>query len=693
MSRQSKSFTMSGGKITQNTPKTTQGRTPGSSRASDISRRLSSILTPKTADFPTPSTDTASKENQNNNLSAAKLTTSTTPNTSISNARRLSNILRQHTTPNGTSVDAFTPSNTLARSPGLANTVDSANSRKSTGSSFQIPSLSSGKNPNLRMSLPKAVEPMQMQMSQESEEMLTQEYLSQSTTNDPTLEDVMGNVAASPIPMAPNSARKSMDALRNLAKSAEKKTPSKMSKTPTKSPADIRTSNNSTTKLLLSSSKRRPTDRSLTTPGSTKKRRESTNSTNSLPGFTLTPQADREIPKTIEVTRAVEAVETVVASAPVPAPVVVAAAAPVAVVSTRPSLLLDTSRNYNTLASRRQTLGAGEKQQMEDTSRRHTMSQQPAVTKTLPSPKPTPTAAAPLPAPVAPEPEPQLDESNFEDDVDSTLPPMGGSEISVDQIIVPVKKSKKSMKKSRKSSLDQTRLSILPSPTTNDMDLFENKKKSRMSIGQMLQMDKNGDFYYFEALKSEVRRTEADGDILMMMEENRKLKIALIKEQVQSKINTDAYNLEQEEALAFINDRAAEYTKQRYTTQEKHEQELNDLNVTLQAERTARAANIAEIKSLKKKLGQSVDSDSEDSDDETDSDDEAERMEVARVLASRGRKSPMQKKWKSPQKKRARRRRTPTATRATSTSAWKATREGRGRAWAREPWAREPCRL
>ena len=133
----------------------------------------------------------------------------------------------------------------------------------------------------------------------------------------------------------------------------------------------------------------------------------------------------------------------------------------------------------------------------------------------------------------------------------------------------------------------------------------------------MLQMDKNGDFYYLEALKSEVRRTEADGDIIMMMEENRKLKIALIKEQVINKTSKDQYNIEQEEALAFINDRAAEYTQQRYMTLEKHENEIDNLKVTLKAERAARATNLSEIRRLKKKLGEDV-SDDEESEEKVD---------------------------------------------------------------------------
>jgi len=181
-----------------------------------------------------------------------------------------------------------------------------------------------------------------------------------------------------------------------------------------------------------------------------------------------------------------------------------------------------------------------------------------------------------------------------------------------------------------------------------------------MSIGEMIRTDRDAsDYYLLEALRSDLRKCEADYDTVIVMEECRRVKVQAVLAKAQVKEVEEERYRERDEAVRFVEARAAEYTEKTLKKQAEFERKISDVRQVLDSEKKARNELLQENARLKKALKQGGDSNGivEDSDDDSDddsvdsdgsADDEEEVMEVARVLAgARGASQPKRKGgWK-----------------------------------------------
>ena len=79
---------------------------------------------------------------------------------------------------------------------------------------------------------------------------------------------------------------------------------------------------------------------------------------------------------------------------------------------------------------------------------------------------------------------------------------------------------------------------------------FESKKRQRMSIGEMIRTDRDAsDYYLLEALRSDVRKCEADYDTVVVMEECRRIKVLAVLAKAQVKEVEEERDRERDEAV------------------------------------------------------------------------------------------------------------------------------------------------
>ena len=88
---------------------------------------------------------------------------------------------------------------------------------------------------------------------------------------------------------------------------------------------------------------------------------------------------------------------------------------------------------------------------------------------------------------------------------------------------------------------------------------------------------RSGDYYLLEALRSDVRKCEADYDTVLMIEEHRRTKVRLLLNQADLKLVEEARETEREEAVRFIEAKAHENTEKTMAKQGNYERKMKDM--------------------------------------------------------------------------------------------------------------------
>ncbi len=121
----------------------------------------------------------------------------------------------------------------------------------------------------------------------------------------------------------------------------------------------------------------------------------------------------------------------------------------------------------------------------------------------------------------------------------------------------------------------------------------------RMSIGEMLRRDASNDqFYLLEALRSECRRTEADSDTLILLEEQRQMKIRNLIVEARTRGESFAARVSIEEAK-----RKARNVQKKMTAQlERIEDQRDELKGELKDVKGEMKELIVEMKEMKEEI-------------------------------------------------------------------------------------------